>query len=61
MRFNKASVLFLANLHPPQYSNSTCGPHGTHVAGIIGANSTLPDPVFTGVAPQATLHMYRVL
>ena len=35
-----------------------CSDHGTHVAGIIGAN---PNPYnFTGVAPGATLGMYRV-
>lgn len=33
-----------------------CGGHGTHVSGIIGANA----PTFTGVAPNATLGMYRV-
>ncbi|CED82778.1 subtilisin-like protease [Phaffia rhodozyma] len=35
-----------------------CGGHGTHVAGIIGANA---NPLnFTGVAPEATLRIYRV-
>ncbi len=33
-----------------------CNGHGTHVTGIIGANA----PTFTGVAPNATLGMYRV-
>ena len=33
-----------------------CKGHGTHVAGIIGANS----PLFSVVAPNATLGMYRV-
>ncbi len=33
-----------------------CGGHGTHVTGIIGAEA----PMFTGVAPNATLGMYRV-
>ncbi len=33
-----------------------CNGHGTHVSGIIGANA----PTFTGVAPNATLGMYRV-
>jgi len=33
-----------------------CNGHGTHVSGIIGANA----PMFTGVAPNATLGMYRV-
>ncbi len=41
---------------PDPYSN--CQPHGTHVSGIIGAD---PNPWnFTGVAPDATLGMYRV-
>ncbi|KAG8885080.1 hypothetical protein FRB97_002245 [Tulasnella sp. 331] len=36
-----------------------CAGHGTHVAGIIGANL---DPIynFTGVAPEASLASYRV-
>ena len=33
-----------------------CGGHGTHVSGTIGANG----PLFYGVAPDATLGMYRV-
>ena len=33
-----------------------CGGHGTHVSGIMGGE----DPLFTGVAPNATLGMYRV-
>lgn len=33
-----------------------CESHGTHVAGTIGAQGSL----FTGVAPEATLGMYRV-
>ncbi|MFD0865878.1 S8 family serine peptidase, partial [Tessaracoccus lubricantis] len=32
-----------------------CGGHGTHVAGIVGANGQV-----TGVAPEATLGAYRV-
>ncbi|RDW76149.1 putative subtilisin-like protease [Coleophoma crateriformis] len=34
-----------------------CLGHGTHVAGIIGASN---DPYVLGVAPNATLHMYKV-
>lgn len=35
-----------------------CAGHGTHVAGIIGANA---NPLnFTGVAPSASLAAYRV-
>jgi len=33
-----------------------CNGHGTHVSGIVGAEA----PTFTGVAPNATLGMYRV-
>ncbi|CRG88283.1 Putative ATP-dependent helicase HRQ1 [Talaromyces islandicus] len=35
-----------------------CVGHGTHVAGIIAANSAAPS--FTGVSPNATLGIYRV-
>ncbi|KAG6009433.1 hypothetical protein E4U21_002348 [Claviceps maximensis] len=36
-----------------------CGSHGTHVCGIIAAQ---PNPYgFTGVAPGAKLHVYKVL
>lgn len=34
---------------PNPYSNGTCGPHGTHVSGIVAANSTAPGPIFTGI------------
>jgi subtilisin family serine protease len=40
-----------------------CNGHGTHVAGIIGAdarNVGAPQP-FVGVAPEVTLGAYRVL
>ncbi|KDN39168.1 subtilisin-like protein [Tilletiaria anomala UBC 951] len=37
---------------------SQCGPHGTHVSGIIGAQDKRYHLV--GVAPGATLGMYRV-
>jgi len=42
---------------PDNYPND-CNGHGTHVTGIIGA---LPNPMdIVGVAPEATLGMYRV-
>ncbi|KDE02645.1 hypothetical protein MVLG_06804 [Microbotryum lychnidis-dioicae p1A1 Lamole] len=41
---------------PNPYTN--CTEHGTHVMGTIGANSNKYG--FTGVAPKATLGMYRV-
>lgn len=46
----------------PQPSKSPCTPcgvHGTHVAGIVGANDV--GYGFQGVAPQATIGMYRVM
>ncbi|KAI9308688.1 peptidase S8/S53 domain-containing protein [Cunninghamella echinulata] len=36
----------------------TCNGHGTHVAGIIGAND--PSKNFTGVAPEVTFGAYRI-
>ncbi|KAF2703341.1 subtilisin-like protein [Pleomassaria siparia CBS 279.74] len=42
----------------PDSDPMDCGGHGTHVSGIIGAN---PNPYnFTGVAPNATLGMWKV-
>ncbi|SCV67302.1 BQ2448_5948 [Microbotryum intermedium] len=41
---------------PDPYTN--CSEHGTHVSGIVGANPNKYG--FTGVAPKATLGMYRV-
>jgi minor extracellular serine protease Vpr len=44
------------NLAVPDLYPLDCNGHGTHVSGIVGANA----PMFTGVAPNATLGMYRV-
>ncbi|SCZ96446.1 BZ3500_MvSof-1268-A1-R1_Chr8-2g10198 [Microbotryum saponariae] len=41
---------------PDPYTN--CSSHGTHVSGTIGANPNKYG--FTGVAPKATLGMYRI-
>ncbi|SGY97934.1 BQ5605_C035g11433 [Microbotryum silenes-dioicae] len=41
---------------PDPYTN--CSSHGTHVSGTIGANQNKYG--FTGVAPKATLGMYRI-
>ncbi|KXN74649.1 subtilisin-like protein [Conidiobolus coronatus NRRL 28638] len=41
---------------PDNDPRDTCGGHGTHVAGIIGANG----PQFKGVAPNVTFGAYRV-
>ena len=40
----------------PDEDPMDCQGHGTHVAGIIGAESNM----FNGVAPNATLGIYRV-
>lgn len=42
----------------PSDNPMDCVSHGTHIAGIIAADSTAPD--FTGVAPNVTLRIYRV-
>jgi len=41
---------------PRDCNNGKGGGHGTHVAGIVGAR----DKDFVGVAPDVTLHAYRV-
>jgi minor extracellular serine protease Vpr len=44
----------------PGAGSSSAG-HGTHVAGIVGADGRSdPDHLVTGVAPGATLYAYRV-
>ena len=45
--------------HPDPDPLDQCDDHGTHVAGIVGANPNSYN--FTGVAPKATLGMYRAL
>ncbi|CAF2949473.1 unnamed protein product [Rotaria sp. Silwood2] len=45
-----------SNSFVPDPDPLDCGGHGTHVSGIIGAIA----PTFTGVAPNATLGVYRV-
>ncbi|KAJ1977665.1 hypothetical protein H4R35_002213 [Dimargaris xerosporica] len=45
------------NMIGPGNPLSTCNPHGTHVAGILAGN----DGVFKGVAPDATLGIYRTI
>ncbi len=42
----------------PDLNPDDCGGHGTHVAGIIGAND--PDNGLKGVAPEVTFGAYRV-
>ncbi|CAF3054778.1 unnamed protein product [Rotaria sp. Silwood2] len=44
------------NTPVPDSDPYDCNGHGTHVSGTIGSNG----PVFIGVAPNATLSMYRV-
>jgi minor extracellular serine protease Vpr len=42
-------------------AGSSAAAHGTHVAGIVGADGRNdPDNLVTGVAPEATLYAYRV-
>lgn len=45
-----------SNIPRPDDDPLDCDGHGTHVSGIIGGE----DAFFTGVAPNATLGMYRV-
>ena len=47
-----------SGLNPDPYPMD-CNGHGTHVAGIIGAEAAAPGGV-TGVAPDVTLGAYRV-
>lgn len=45
--------------NPDSNPCTPCGIHGTHVAGIVGANNV--GYGFQGVAPEAILGMYRVM
>ncbi|WP_328591657.1 S8 family serine peptidase [Occultella glacieicola] len=44
----------------PDGNPDDCEGHGTHVAGIVGANGDLANDGVRGVAPDATLGAYRV-
>ncbi|KAK2746505.1 hypothetical protein FQN57_003131 [Myotisia sp. PD_48] len=48
----------VTNPKPDNDPYESCGMHGTYIAGIIGANTGTVN--FTGVAPGATLGMYRI-
>ncbi|HWR66891.1 MAG TPA: S8 family serine peptidase [Bellilinea sp.] len=52
-----ASAAYQPVPHPDAYPDD-CNGHGTHVAGIVGANDATND--LTGVAPDVTFGAYRV-
>ena len=44
----------------PDNNPDDCNGHGTHVAGIVGANGTVNETTVTGVAPGVTFGAYKV-
>jgi minor extracellular serine protease Vpr len=58
--YDSSSAVAAKTVPNPDANPDDCGGHGSHVAGIVGANGVLNGSLIKGVAPAVSFGAYRV-